>query len=53
MPKPPVSTVYRRNPREPPPLRLKEYPRDKASFTERDFEDVTPAETKVKAMSRY
>jgi hypothetical protein len=37
MPKPPAGTVYGRNPREPPPLRLKEYPRDKASFTERDF----------------
>jgi hypothetical protein len=28
----PCASVYRRNAREPPPLRLKEYPRDKASF---------------------
>jgi hypothetical protein len=28
MPKPPVSAVYRRAAREPPPLRLKEYPRE-------------------------
>jgi hypothetical protein len=34
--------------REPPPLRLKEYPRDKASFTERDGENVTAMETIVK-----
>ena len=32
MPKPPASAVYRRAPREPLPLRPKEYPRDKASF---------------------
>ena len=48
MPKPPVSTVYGRAAREPPPLRLKEYPRDKASFTERDGGNVTAIETKVK-----
>jgi hypothetical protein len=32
MPKPPVSTVYRRAQREPPPLRLKEYPRERRPF---------------------
>jgi hypothetical protein len=36
MPKPPVSAVYGRAQREPLPLRLKEYPRDKASLCERD-----------------
>ena len=28
LPKPPVDAVYRRATREPPPLRLKEYPRE-------------------------
>src|SRR5579862_9396214 len=37
MPKPPASAVYRYARREPPPLRPKEYPRDKASHCERDF----------------
>jgi hypothetical protein len=36
-------------PREPPPLRLKEYPRDKASFVERDGGYVTVRGTRVKA----
>ena len=35
-------------PREPLPLRLKEYPRDKAPFVERDFGDVTVMGTDVK-----
>jgi hypothetical protein len=53
MPKPPVRAVYRRAPREPLPLRLKEYPRDKASFVERDVVHVAATETKVKMMSLY
>jgi hypothetical protein len=32
MPKPPVSTVYGRARREPPPLRPKEYPRERRPF---------------------
>jgi hypothetical protein len=32
MPKPPASAVYRRATREPPPLRPKEYPRERRPF---------------------
>jgi len=50
LPKPPARAVYGRASREPLPLRLKEYPRDKASFVERDAESVTVMETNVNSL---